>query len=329
MRLDNYLLPVIALALLIVAGCHPVDDPGGLLEPLSPEDGLVAQANLDGSVTLPGAVEQDEPVAEPEVTPPEVVEPQTPATLILEPLGDDGEAGVAGTEDPVADETAGDPLAPVDDDDSGADDADSGAVVAGEAVQPPAEDEPAVEEVADSAVEPESAPVDPPATPEPVDPQATPLPVETPAAPIAAPEPPPTPAPVVEDLLPEPPASDADAIAAIDALDRAEAPPAPILVPGPDELAAPPKRCEPLPPLQAHRIDEYVLVDVGRHGLIDYALIRDPEGGEHQVGLGDRLGPDGGKITRIERSSVVVGEISFDQAGSAFISVRTIRLLAQ
>ena len=93
MRLDNYLLPVIALALLIVAGCHPVDDPGGLLEPLSPEDGLVAQANLDGSVTLPGAVEQDEPVAEPEVTPPEVVEPQTPATLILEPLGDDGEAG--------------------------------------------------------------------------------------------------------------------------------------------------------------------------------------------------------------------------------------------
>jgi hypothetical protein len=321
MRLDTSLLPSIALALLIVAGCHPVDEPGGLLEPLPPEQGLVAQANLDGSVTVgaPAEVVPDEPEATPTVE----TEPETPAILTLEPIEGGPAAETDGLSDGAAEqESAAEPLE-ADDDDSSAAALDAGDPVAdAELHEQPAEED----ALAEHAVAPPDQ-ASPAVTPEPVVPTpiVAPTPLETPA-PVAEPTPPPV---APEDLLPEPPASDADAIAALDRLDRAEAPPAPILVHDPDELSAPPQRCGQWLPLQAYRLDEYELVDVGRHGLVGFALLRDAEGVEHTVGVGDRLGPDGGKVTGIDRAGVVVSEIALDASGAAFIAVRTIRLLPE
>lgn len=351
MRLHKYLTPAIGLALLVAAGCEPVAEPGGLLEPLPVEDGLLAHATLDDSPIrvsderraelepLLPKVEEEPAVDEAEATPEPVVEPSTPTPL--EPLALDPvaleSAGVLPEDAPATDEPGaepGDPL--VMEDAPAAEEATDGLPLDEASDEPLAVEPTGASEPADSPADPiaVTTPLQEPVTPLPTAELVTPIPPLDPAlptpesvipAPLAAPTPSPSPALPTEELLPAPPASDSDAIAAIDGLDRREALPAPVLVlEDPSEISAPAKLCELQPALLRFHLSDFQLIEVSR--LDEFALLRDPAGVYHRVQLGDRLGSGGGKITGIERSSIVVGEISLNPAGDAFISVETIRM---
>ena len=56
------------------------------------------------------------------------------------------------------------------------------------------------------------------------------------------------------------------------------------------------------------------------------AELRGPDGALHEVEVGDRVGPDGGKVVRIAPTEVVVGEIGFSLSGDPDILVRVIKL---
>jgi hypothetical protein len=295
MHTDRVLTAIVALALLVVAGCHRVEEPGGLLEPV--EDGVVAQATFDDSPIevsdarraeldrRHGVREEPEPTPEPtpETTPEPTPEP-TPAVEILEPI-------------------PAEPVVVADDDDSA---------------------EPAGEPVAEPVVE-----LEPVVEPEP-----------TPEA---------TPAPTTEELLPPGPASDADAVAALDRIERVEAPPAPepIIEPEPEpepepqpepepepvvepapaeEILAPTLRCEGESPLLTTFIRDLELLRSWPEAGKMKAELRDRGGVVYTVQVGDRIGPEGGKVVRIERSEVIVGEIGFSLSGDPDILVKEIRL---
>ena len=181
MRVETYLTLPLVLALLIVAGCEPAGDTGGLTEPLSAERGLVSHATLDDSPLKVGDARRDvleprleglaaaspEVAPEPETTPEPVVTPEpespTPAALVsMDVTADDDDS--AGSLDVAEGSSAPDADAATDDEPA---DTDPATDAAGEppAAEPAVGDGAAVltdEQPSDDA--PGDAPADAPPT---------------------------------------------------------------------------------------------------------------------------------------------------------------------
>ncbi len=344
MRRHEILTLPLALVLLLVAGCQPVEEPGKLLEPLPASQGLVAHATLDDSpikvsdarrpvleeqlaATAPAPAQTPAPTPEPtpeatsEPTPEVTSEPVTPTP-----------AAIASTDEPTGTPEDGQVTAEATPDDPVETDP-----------EPTPEGEPTPEAEADPSGSPTTAPVAAEATP-----VASPTPVETPSpavsdavpatptpAALATPEPVPaeptpspvaedTPAPSPEELLPDGPESDAPMIAALDSLERKEADPARVLVPEDlDEITAPVQKCVELPALQRVDVRDLTLVTVRWDGPRRVAILE--AGGEtHEARLLDLIGREGGRVTRIEEGEVVVSSIAVSPAGEAQIAVESI-----
>lgn len=339
-------LAAVALAT-IIAGCHSVDEPGGLLEPLPADQGVISQVGLDGSVTRgPGAVSAD-PVGLPGATGETAGLPGDTAGFASGESGLAGGMGIPQAVDASGEVGAADaPIDPVGVPGEGlvADGFPAGATDpglpggAGTPLPPDAVASPGQMPGGVAAAGPEPGPAPPgpehagvAAAPPPARPGAQPPVAPGPAAPAQAgawgapPAPPPGvvagPGVAQPPLLPVPPPSDFAALAALDRLPHSSLPPA--AAPG---MGQPPVRCEPLPPLIAAHADDFTMVDAWLDGATWFARLRDPAGRMFTVQAGDRVGSEGGKILKIARGLVQVGEISFDPAGTAFISVHSIRL---
>lgn len=287
-------------ALCAVLGCHPVEETGGLFEPL--EDGVIAQATLDGEVIASAeAAEPETPAPEPETAEPE----PEPETSEPEPETSDlGEEPLWASVDPdLSEATEAPELTDVGEGATHGSDPDL--VDAGELTDAV---EPSTEAVVLELPTPQPLPV---VEPEPI--TLEPMPDDV------------TPEPATPIELPEPPRSDADAIAALDSITRADAPPAPSL--SPDEIAAAPLRCPSGDPLLVAPLGDLEMMrwwtEAGSHRA---ELRRTGTDEVHVVQIGDRVGPDGGKVVRIEPTQVVIGEIGFSLADEPQITVRQIKL---
>ncbi len=320
-----------------MAACHPVEEPGGLLEPL--EDGVLAQATLDGDVQTGQTEPEPEPEPTPEPEPEPTPEPE-PETSEPEPETSEPEPETSAVEDePALDEPE---TADLSDEPDTTDveaelaDVGEGATHAADPAAVDSGDEP----VAPELPTPEPIPVSQDPEPvrvtlEPVEatPEPAPVVVETVPEPAAELTPPPVveapvidapPEPVAPVELPEPPPSDADAIAALDDLPRAEPPAAPALEPS--AVTTPPVRCEADDPLLAASLGDLEMVRWWSEGGSQRAELSGGGDAVYVVQVGDRVGPDGGKVVRIEPTQVIVGEIGFNLSDEPQITVRPIKL---
>jgi hypothetical protein len=120
-------------------------------------------------------------------------------------------------------------------------------------------------------------------------------------------------------VLPEGPRSDADAIAALDSVTRAEAPLA-------ADIRAPIERCESDDPLISASVIDLQMtrwwMELGKHR----AELIDRSGALYTVEIGDRVGREGGRVVRIDPTEVIIGEIGFSLASEPQIVVRSIKL---
>jgi|GEM_PF-3645861 len=307
----RFLLP----ALLLLVGCHKMDDAGNADVQFT--DGLIHQVQLSDQ-PIPTSDARIAALGRTQVEPAPAAPPAPEATpeLVAEPPAE--EPAVAVVDEPAADEPTGDE-APADSPE-GREDAALADQVAAEA---------AAQEAAQAAVlanSPLAGPTPIP-TPEPAgddddDSAAEELTAEAlVAAAVEAVNAAEATAEATAIALPEAPDSDLDALVALASATVDEDAGAAIAR-GSLDLA----QCEPAEPVQL------------RESVRDMALIRTwPVDGrmraEVQVGdavltvvQGDRLGPDGGRVVRISRDEILVGEIGFDLNGEAGIFTRAVRL---
>lgn len=322
----------ILVSVVAVAGCVPLEEPGGLIEPHS--GGVISQAGLDS-----GPIEvSPERRAQLEAKPP--VEQTEPPTEELEALAGDADAtqpsetpgGAAEpseqselpTETEVSAEAQDLTTADSSDEDVPPADADSLA----ESEQPADEEPPAdadatgeeqvrVEEDAPSEVQ-----VEPVADPPEEAPQMEEdshsdgdtaaeeeLPPEAESESKAA-------AQDVETLVPQGPASDAEALAALDRLPKRESL-ATSTVPVLEVPIPAPERCLPgndpeTTPLSQLRMSGWD----SESGKLQATLVP-PSGEVFRVEVGDRVGPHGGLVVAIDTNKVTVYELRLDEEGRA------------
>jgi Tfp pilus assembly protein PilP len=83
----------------------------------------------------------------------------------------------------------------------------------------------------------------------------------------------------------------------------------------PAEVRAPERAQDDIPPLERVALSEFRLVAVVKKRGTNYAMVSSSDGKGYTIGVGTRIGSDGGEVRRIMPDAVIVEQVRADEFG--------------